>query len=415
MAVFSYLRDANYTKGRQVLHWFIKVSTAQVEKIASLRPGSIVSYKSYPRGMHKTQENKNSLKNLEKGAAGDYNGRMSGRTSGGVKTILGVWLLAMEQNNTKPLRRGEKRYMPTFVTLTLPSKQQNAHDDNFTKRRFLDRFIEQLKTRYGVRCFFWRAEPQNNGNIHFHLVVDRFIRHQKLRADWNKIMDDYGYIEAYRAKQLSFHQGGFRESLTSKKWSIEKQKTAYEVGMATNWSNPNTTDIHKIINVDNLSGYLVKYLCKSGGPEKGQVARKIDGRIWGCTKNMKKLKHYVDTVSVSENFKEVVNPEVADYVAAVQADEETAGVIEHKDEKGRVVAEITYLKKPQSYFLKKYAPALYLSYKWFYQRIYNELYGMEGRKSKAGRAFKELTTKPVIVTDEVRDKIVQTRMNLYAT
>lgn len=387
----------------------------QVDKNVSFKPDSLVSWFDHSMGMRKTQENENSLENLKKGQVGDYNGRMSSRTAGKVKTILGTWLLAMEQNQTKFPKGSRKGHMPTFATLTLPSKQQDAHDDNLTKRKFLSRLIEQLKTNFKVVCVLWRAEPQDNGNIHFHLVVDRFIPHQLLRTYWNKIMADHGYIEAYRANQLAFHREGFQLGPVSKKRTIEKQKAAYEVGMATNWSNPNTTDIHKIINVDNLSGYLVKYLCKSGGPEKGQEARRIDGRIWGCSDQLRELKHYSDTISVSQNYRETVNPEVANYVEAVKADEETDAVIEHKDEKGRVVAEIIYLKKPQSYFLKKYAPGLYLSYQRYYQRVYNELYGVVRSKSKVEPDIKELITKSVIVPDEVRDRIVQTSLNLCAT
>ena len=38
----------------------------------------------------------------------------------------------------------------------------------------------------------------------------------------------------------------------------------FEYGKKTNWSDPNTTDIHSVYKINNLAAYLSKYMAKVG-------------------------------------------------------------------------------------------------------------------------------------------------------
>jgi hypothetical protein len=215
-----------------------------------------------------------------------YNGFMSPTTKRKVSQYLNVWMSAIMQGKKERATEGNTitPYL-TFVTLTLPAEQM--HDDNFIKRNCLIPFIADLKRLCNVKHYFWRAEAQKNGNIHFHLLIDTRIRHEVLRELWNSYMLKYGYIDKYRQNQQHRHLHGFTPMKSvNEKWTTEKQKAAYERGVNENWSNPNSTDIHSLRKIRSVSSYVVKYCCKTEGH------RPIKGRIHGCSDSLRELKYY---------------------------------------------------------------------------------------------------------------------------
>ena len=68
------------------------------------------------------------------------------------------------------------QYKLTFITLTLPSKQ--IHSDNEIKSKCLNQFLIELKKNHSVSRYIWKAEKQENNNIHFHIIADKFIKWQ---------------------------------------------------------------------------------------------------------------------------------------------------------------------------------------------------------------------------------------------
>lgn len=148
-----------------------------------------------------------------------------------------------------------------FITLTLPSPQ--VHDDNQIKSECLNQFIIEVKRFYKVKHYVWRAEKQKNGNIHFHILVDKFIPWQEIRDRWNRIINKLGYVDSYRESQKDWHKDGFRHRPELlKTWSYEKQYKAYTRGAKSHWNSPNSTDVHAIKKINNVKAYVQKYAVK---------------------------------------------------------------------------------------------------------------------------------------------------------
>jgi hypothetical protein len=171
----------------------------------------------------------------------------------------------------------------TFCTLTLPAPQ--VHSDKEVKRDMLNHFLISCKRKFFVVTFLWVAEKQKNGNIHFHILLDRFIEWREIRTIWNKILDGSGYIEQYRINQTFKHKDGFFfDEKLSKSWTYDKQYSAYQYGIATDWNDPNSTDIHALYKVKNIAAYITKYLCKSDSKLS------IDGRLWAQSDTLSTLR-----------------------------------------------------------------------------------------------------------------------------
>lgn len=225
------------------------------------------------------------------------------------------------------------KFRLTFVTLTLSSAQ--IHSDVTIKALFLNQFLTEAKQRWHVSRYVWRAEKQLNGNIHFHILTDRFIPWSELRDVWNRIQNKLGYVNRYRDNLRKFHAGGFHpRNDIIKFWPIQKQLKAYQFGCKTDWNNPNSTDIHNLRHVNNVKRYVAKYMSKNESERQRLVRIKFlqecldekinlsdeqlneyvelsnyfnEGRIWGCSAELSKIKGGNDTIdSQIENELQII-------------------------------------------------------------------------------------------------------------
>jgi hypothetical protein len=215
----------------------------------------LVLFEQFPQGVPRSDKQRENEKNLTRG---DYNGYMSPKTKSKVKKYLGTWVDSIQAiRKTYEYKRLDKQPYLTFVTLTLPSQQ--IHEDNEIKRKCLTPFIATLQRKWNVWHYFWRAEAQKNGNIHFHIIVDSYIHHGQLRAEWNKCINKLGYVDQF-AKSFQH-------------------------------DNPNSTDIHGLRDIQSPASYLIKYCTKTDNPDE-PTYRKINGRIHGCSDGLRELSPY---------------------------------------------------------------------------------------------------------------------------
>jgi len=224
----------------------------------SVNPGYLAFYDLPTDSKNRTEKQIKSQQFLEDN---ETNGIISKKAASNIHKVV-TWFTALAKEKQSEYEKRMLHYKLTFVTLTLPSKQ--VHSDEFIKRNCLNRFLIQAKRDYNLHNYFWRAEAQENGNIHFHILIDKFIHYEKLRLLWNSILNDYGYIEQYRNKMKEFFKHGFILSNNiHDKRTPEQQLKAYEKGKEENFSNPNSTDIHAIKEMKNVTAYISKYCSKN--------------------------------------------------------------------------------------------------------------------------------------------------------
>jgi hypothetical protein len=163
---------------------------------------------------------------------------------------------------------GEKKITPlkrhTFLTLTLPSPQ--IHCDKIITREALGSLIQKLKRKFYINNYIWKAEIQKNGNIHYHILTDKFIPHLMLRDHWNDCLQLLGYVSEFE-----------------KRWGH---------------SAPNSTDIHALRKIRNINAYIGKYMSKS------ETIRPLCGHTWGRSDGIAELESFTltETLEVFEWF-----------------------------------------------------------------------------------------------------------------
>jgi hypothetical protein len=255
------------------------------KRIAQIRSNQAIVYhkctNSTTRPLSDGQKN-----GLEKGKSGEYNGYMSKETKRKISGIIDTFAQGVLSLRKKLIEKWNRSPINlTFVTLTLPAKQ--FHTDEELKRHGLGHFITIMQRKYKHFEYVWRAEPQKNGNIHFHLITNYYIPHQSLRNVWNSIMKKLGYIQKFaeRMNKVSF-ESYFKTYKNKKGLSREEIFRKFTNEKNNGWKNPNSTDIHAIQKVDDITAYVTKYMCKE---EMQDGKRIITGRIWGMSDSLRNL------------------------------------------------------------------------------------------------------------------------------
>jgi hypothetical protein len=187
-----------------------------------------------------------------------YNGFMSDSTARKVKRIVNAWSKCIEYENKqfeKSNTRQERKLV--FITLTLSDKQ--IHDDKFIKRQMLNRFILKVQMEYGIKYYLWKAEKMNNGRLHIHILVDKYMKKEDIQKEWNKIQQENGYLDNYFNRY-------------------------------NKWNAP-STHVRKTDDETKPEDYMCKYLSKK---EKDKIENNnvVSGRIWGCSDNLRNLSVY---------------------------------------------------------------------------------------------------------------------------
>jgi len=214
-----------------------------------------------------------------------HHGKISARANAKISKSIN-WLLYLSDDKTvfNNLTGARWKFKIAFITLTLSSKQ--IHPDEVIKKELLNQFLVEARKKWNIKHYVWRAETQKNGNIHFHILTDKFIPWSELRDTWNRIQNKLGYVDRYRAEMNKWHSSGFKvRAELLKTWSYKLQLRAYRTGSRNDFMSPNSSDIHSIGKVKNVSAYLSKYCGKNND------VRELEGRLWGLSQSLSSFKN----------------------------------------------------------------------------------------------------------------------------
>lgn len=182
-----------------------------------------------------------------------FQGVLSDYSRKKIRKIVTNWLTALKTVSGRRSRaKGLYQNRITFVTLTLSAHQE--HTDQKIKRELLNFFLIKLQRRFDIKNYLWVAEKQGNGNIHFHILIDKYVHWKQIRAIWNTTQERLGYITRFEKKHS--HR------------------------------NPNSTDIHSLKDRRNATAYVCKYMTKK------DESKLISGRIWSSTRALKDSEYY---------------------------------------------------------------------------------------------------------------------------
>jgi hypothetical protein len=198
-----------------------------------------------------------SLKNLKKP---QNNINISRPSRMVIRRRVEAWCKAIQAYNNQPcMQYKRKQRFPVMLTVTLSAKQ--IHSDQEIKKEILQPFLKQLQRVSTLKYYFWKAEKQKNGNIHFHILIDTFIYRQTVQKIWNSSQENLGYISRFNQEHK------------------HREPPSTQIMAATNWYT--------------FYRYMLKYITKD--EEHGQVK----GRKWYMSERLKTLDVYNELLETS--------------------------------------------------------------------------------------------------------------------
>lgn len=205
------------------------------------------------------------------------------------------WLYLLAKSKYIKTYNGKEifNFKINFLTLTLPSKQ--VHPSSFITKNCFNQVITELRQRYGMRNFVWRLEFQGNGNLHYHIVTDSYIDYFAIRDIWNRVLNKYGYVDAYTKKFENITLSQYWED--SKKYkenTFEVCAKRYAKGKEELWKKPPSVDVKCCTTHKSIANYISKYFGKKekSGAKKNELDNEENSfslRLWFCSRSLSKL------------------------------------------------------------------------------------------------------------------------------
>ena len=179
-----------------------------------------------------------------------YSGKVTLHTKKRISKAINIMLQSLEtQRFINPITRRKEVFKINFITLTVSAKENHlTAKDAYNK--LLKPFLFFFSKTKGVNTYIWKAELTKKGQIHYHLTTSTWMHWSSIRNKWNYLLAKNDMLKEY----------------------IKKHGHA----------NANSTDVHKVYKIRNISGYLHKELTKSMQNETATT-----GKLWDCSTNLK--------------------------------------------------------------------------------------------------------------------------------
>lgn len=226
---------------------------------------------------------------------GIFNGYMSPATRRKVRKSISTWVRSILMYRAEIKRQYDPgRAYPVMVTVTLPSDQ--VHPDKEITRKCLHPFLAWLKRSHGIEHYFWRAESQQNGRIHYHILTDRYIRGEDLQVAWNRSINKLGYVDRYydhtgEAEPPSTEVHAIRDRVKDKRtgeWRTV-DPVDYLLDYLMDAPAPEAIDPNNEQQQQGPRKLIGKWRRKDGSFETYE-ARAIDGRCWGMSDGLRSIR-----------------------------------------------------------------------------------------------------------------------------
>lgn len=225
---------------------------------------------------------------------GTYNGYMSPATKRKFRAHASTWIRSIMLYRSRVKRKWDPgRAYPTMITLTLPVEQ--THTDREIYRACLMPWLQMMRRDHGVEHYVWRAEAQENGNLHYHVIVDKYIPKRVITASWNQCIDVLDYRRRYWEESGSLTppstevhavRDRIKDRTTGEWRNVDPVNYLIEYLMEVPTEDPNDTS--DPATTGKPKRMIGTYRSKDGSI-RTYTTRAITGRVWGMSDKVREV------------------------------------------------------------------------------------------------------------------------------
>lgn len=219
-------------------------------------------------------------------------GQVSDKSATKIRNAVNFMFLFSQEKTVFAKKENKRfRFRLNFITLTLPSAQM--HPDEYIKKNLLTPFLDWLTKTQNAQMWLWKAEAQDNGNIHFHITTHVFVHWKSVRTKWNKLLAKHNYCKVFQ--DGSNDKGNAATQIKAAKNS--RQVGGYLAGYIGKKDTYKNSDNYIRFEKHFYKELLDISACELVTKEVMQLKRPVEGRMWSCSYNLTRI----DTIA-SESF-----------------------------------------------------------------------------------------------------------------
>lgn len=204
-----------------------------------------------------------------------YSGEVTEHTRKRIRTAIDVLLQkSKERQIVNTVTNRKQKFQLSFITLTISQTETvQASEGHKALKIWLQHFRRpwrKAQMSEQLKSYVWKAELQKRNQLHYHITANSFLHFAEIRRVWNDIQRSRGWLDEYHAK--------------TGKWDA------------------NSTDVHAVYKIKDVSRYLSKYIakqeykvspanCEAGFPALLEPIR-LDAKVWGCSEDVKGVKRF---------------------------------------------------------------------------------------------------------------------------
>lgn len=163
-----------------------------------------------------------------------------------------------------------------FITLTLSDVQ--VHTDTHIVTHMLQPFLKWMARSHNAWNYVWKAEAQDNGNLHFHITTNKFIHYDQIKKKWNSLQLAHGYMAKYNAG----HSANQAPSTEIKAVKNEKELARY----MGKYFSKNDVAAKKVC-PHRWQGHIYdahndQYTCNLETGKTELIKRRVTCKLWSC-------------------------------------------------------------------------------------------------------------------------------------
>ena len=156
--------------------------------------------------------------------------------------------------------------------------------DDKTGQSILNKFLVQCRKKFPALQYFWVAERQDNGNIHFHMILNKRLPVGRWNALWVLQQYNAGLVghdewgdEISKDRIMELYALDQKEGYCGARSKDGKKKIS-RIQAALN-----PLDLKKVKSIGRLSSYLTKYITKQ---EKNKP---FGCAVWHCSRRVSRM------------------------------------------------------------------------------------------------------------------------------
>lgn len=177
-----------------------------------------------------------------------------------------------------------------MITLTMPTDRKLSSKE--MNKRLLKRFLQKIENYCEVHqgkklLYLWKLELQERGQLHWHIIVNRFIPYELLNRWWSYLLQDTGLtFDFYNKFGTHVVKSAVRVESVKMNTATDMRNYILKRYLKKRADKAVTKKMEQV-RIEGAQGLIDFEQTKKQLNDLREICSLIDGSVWGCSDPLK--------------------------------------------------------------------------------------------------------------------------------